>query len=55
MSWHAGEDMSMEQAESIIFDNDGMLPEMTLHSCLLLTFSHVKKKKKKGHSQWIIL
>lgn len=40
VSWHAGEDISMEQAESIIFDSDGMSPEMTLHSCLLLTFSH---------------
>lgn len=47
VSWHAGEDISMEQAESIIFDSDGMLPEMTLHSCLLLTFSHGDKKKKK--------
>lgn len=43
VSWHAGEDISMEKAESIIFDSDGMLPEMTLHSCLLLTFSHEKK------------
>lgn len=47
VSWHAGEDISMEQAESIIFDSDGMSPEMTLHSCLLLTFSHLKKKVKK--------
>lgn len=54
VSWHAGEDISMEQAESIIFDSDGMSPEMTLHSCLLLTFSHLKKKVKKKKSQRIL-
>lgn len=40
VSWHAGEDISTEKAESIIFDSDGMSPEMTLHSFLLLIFSH---------------
>lgn len=37
--------ISIEKAESIIFDSERISPEMTLCSCLLLTFSHAKKKK----------
>lgn len=42
VSWHAGED-NYGETGSTIFDSKGISPEMTLCSCLLLTFSHAKK------------